>query len=341
MAAAQLIPFNSKSDRGQQVIADTDDGYTRVANQIYDQMGRLDLTGAQHQVLNVIIRITYGYNQKTNRITNTYVAQLTGLTEKAVRLSLIELHSRNIIHLEKSGLMKTVGINKVISDWVVTKGKSEKQSAKGKQSRNNGSNLTRNNGSTETEQRFLEGGTTVPDSRNCSSSTKENNKDNLLNTTSKEGKSPPMADDSALREGAVIQVGKNWGEQVDLDTVNAILPVLQNTLADHYRAPNLAAWANEIRLMRQQDKRTPEHIAVLFKIAHTDDFWKANIQSPAALRKHWGRIAALHNSRRNGLTNGQHGITQGSGGSVMTAEDWGDIYRSKGDGVQGGSNGNS
>lgn len=197
--ATNVIEFSERRKPEGAVIADTDNGYTRTANEIQDRLCQLDLTGAQFQVLNVIIRITYGYNQKTNRITNTYVAELTGLSEKAVRLALAELHRRNIILLEKSGLMKLVGINKVISEWVVTTGKSEKQAEKGKQSRSicrtedgttvpqtryNGTSERRYNGSEEVEQRFLEDGTTAPIKRNCSSSTK----DNLLKTTNKRQK---------------------------------------------------------------------------------------------------------------------------------------------------------
>ena len=173
MTVANLIDFNAKRNGGQQVIADTDDGFTRVANSIYDHLCKADLTGAQFQVIHAIIRITYGYNQKTNRITNTYLAELTGISEKGIRLCLAELQNRQMITLVKSGLMKEVGINKVLSDWVLTTGKSEKQSAKGKQSRNCSSNLRRNNGSIKTEQRLPQDGTTVTTRRNNGSALRE------------------------------------------------------------------------------------------------------------------------------------------------------------------------
>ena len=321
MTTSNLVDFNAIRNGGPPVIADTDDGYTRTANAIQDQLCKADLTGAQFQVLNAIVRITYGYNQKTNRITNTYLAELTGVSEKGVRLCLAELHNRKMITLEKAGLMKIVGINKVISEWVITTGKSEKQSAKGKQSRNCSSNLRRNNGSINTEQRLTQDGTTVPDKRNCSSSTKDNSKDNLLNKTSKDPQSPPVGADKPKRAGAVVENGKQWAEQQDVDTVNAMLPYLQTTLGEHYRPPNITAWANEIRVMRQQEKRNPSHILQLWRLAHNDKFWQQNIQSPAALRKQWGRLAAMYHSQRAGLNNSQTGITIGGNGQVMSAAD--------------------
>ncbi|MAD75137.1 MAG: hypothetical protein CML20_10165 [Rheinheimera sp.] len=323
MTATNLIDFNAKRNGGNQVIADTDDGYTRTANAIQDQLCKADLTGAQFRVLSAIIRITYGYNQKTNRITNTYLAELTGVSEKGVRLCLAELHSRNMITLEKAGLMKLVGVNKVISEWVVTTGKSEKQSAKGKASRNNSSVQRRNNGSFKAVQQLPQDGKTVPYSGNSSSSTKDNLKDNLLKTTNKDLVSPPAADDPDLKPDAAIQKGKNWGTAEDLDTANQMAAILQTTLGEHYRPPALATWANDIRLMRTQDRRAAKHIITLFALASTDNFWKTNIQSPAALRKNWGRLAVMHSERKSGFGNGQSGITIGENGQPMTQQDWG------------------
>lgn len=323
MTSTNLIDFNAKRNGGQQVIADTEDGFTRVANSIYDHLCKADLTGAQFQVIHAIMRITYGYHQKTNRITNTYLAELTGISEKGIRLCLAELHKRQMITLEKSGLMKLVGINKVLSDWVLTTGKSEKQSAKGKQSRNCSSNLRRNNGSIEAEQRLPQDGTTVPHSGNCSSSTKDNSKENLLKKTNKDLMSPPSAADEPAKPDAAIQKGKNWGTADDLAIANQFEAILKNTLGEHHRPPNMALWANEIRLMRTQDRRDPKHMLSLFALAHTDNFWKTNMHSPGALRKHWARLASLYNERKAGYGNGQKGITIGADGKVMTPQDWG------------------
>lgn len=323
MTATNLIDFNAKRNGGTQVIADTDDGYTRTANAIQDQLCKADLTGAQFRVISAIIRITYGYNQKTNRITNTYLAELTGVSEKGVRLCLAELHNRNMITLEKSGMMKIVGVNKVISEWVITTGKSEKQSIKGKASRNNSSVQRRNNGSFKAVQQLPQDGTVVPHEGNSSSSTKDNSKDNLLKTTSKDLVSPPTADDATLKPDAAIQKGKHWGTEEDLSLANQLEAILKNTLGEHHRPPNMALWANEIRLMRTQDRREPKHLLTLFAFAHTNNFWKTTLHSPASLRKHWAQLASQYNEKKAGFGNGQSGITIGANGQPMTSQDWG------------------
>ncbi len=66
------------------------------------------------------------------------------------------------------------------------------------------------------------------------------------------------------------------------------------------KEPNLQAWANEIRLMRERDGRTHEEIRALFTWANADSFWQSNILSPAKLRKHWQQLSIQREGRRNG-----------------------------------------
>jgi uncharacterized protein YdaU (DUF1376 family) len=58
---------------------------------------------------------------------------------------------------------------------------------------------------------------------------------------------------------------------------------------DH-KAPNLEAWADDVRLMVERDKRTHREVCELFKFAHHHDFWAKNIRSPAKLRKQWDTL---------------------------------------------------
>jgi hypothetical protein len=53
------------------------------------------------------------------------------------------------------------------------------------------------------------------------------------------------------------------------------------------KSPELGKWANTIRLMREQDKRTDEQIRNLFRWCNQDEFWKTNILSPDKLRAKW------------------------------------------------------
>jgi len=57
------------------------------------------------------------------------------------------------------------------------------------------------------------------------------------------------------------------------------------------KAPNIAAWAKEIRLMRERDGRGHREICELFQWAHSSSFWRQNILSPGKLREHWDRLS--------------------------------------------------
>jgi len=60
--------------------------------------------------------------------------------------------------------------------------------------------------------------------------------------------------------------------------------------APKFKEPNFKAWANEVRLMRERDGRTHREMCELLQWAHTIQFWRGNILSPAKLREHWDRL---------------------------------------------------
>jgi len=57
------------------------------------------------------------------------------------------------------------------------------------------------------------------------------------------------------------------------------------------KEPNWDRWANEIRLMREQDGRSHSQIWRVFSFANKDHFWSHNILSPGSLRKHYARLS--------------------------------------------------
>lgn len=59
-------------------------------------------------------------------------------------------------------------------------------------------------------------------------------------------------------------------------------------------------WANDIRLILERDKRTKKELATIIDyVFDYDDFWKAQIQSPSGLRKHWDKIQGKMLSKQN------------------------------------------
>ena len=50
------------------------------------------------------------------------------------------------------------------------------------------------------------------------------------------------------------------------------------------------SWANDVRLMVEQDKRTLAEITLVMRWAYNDPFWKSNILSMGKLRKQFGQL---------------------------------------------------
>jgi hypothetical protein len=70
----------------------------------------------------------------------------------------------------------------------------------------------------------------------------------------------------------------------DADIANLIL---RDILARQptRKAPDLTVWTNDVRLMRERDKRTPSAILDLWRRVQASEFWRKNILSPATLRE--------------------------------------------------------
>lgn len=102
---------------GKRVKADVDDGYTKLANELLEAICGLSISSRKLRVLMAIIRKTYGYHKKFDRISSTKIGQLVGCSATNVRTDIAELKRQNL--LVQSGEM--LGPNPVISEWVVGK----------------------------------------------------------------------------------------------------------------------------------------------------------------------------------------------------------------------------
>ena len=88
-----------------------------------------------------------------------------------------------------------------------------------------------------------------------------------------------------------------WGSAADLKAAEWVASLV-NTIKPCTSRTNLTTWANDVRLMREIDKRTHREICELFKWASRDQFWHSNILSPAKLREKWDTLS-LQQSQKN------------------------------------------
>ena len=269
---AEVINFPIKTEQAGGRMADLSNGYTRVANEIQQLKPRLRMSGREWQCLEAVIWLTYGWNKKQDRVTNTVIAGLTGLSDTHVSDAIKALAERGIIFSHKQGVMKIVGINTDLSAWILDKPKTGKLFPK-------------------TGISFPKSGKTFPETV----ATQDYNNNNIKRSSSEN--SDESSDDrlkkflSAHPEAAIYTPnGAKWGTADDQQCAEWIFALVAK-IKPSSKQPGAAAWANDVRLMRELDGRSHREICELFRWASQDAFWCSNILSPAKLRAKWDTLS--------------------------------------------------
>ncbi|WP_024873121.1 replication protein [Tolumonas lignilytica] len=303
MSTAEVIAFPTPqiqpAEPPKEVrVADCDDGYTKTANEIQKMKCKIRLSGREHNILEAVIYSTYGWNKKQDRLTNTYLANMCDMDPSDVNKALIELGKRNVITIQKIGVMKLVGINKTVSDWVL-----DKQPKPKKQDSNENGEITQNLGEIAQSDRRnrLSDRAKLP---NTQYSLTQDNKE-LKDPSSENPGGFTNVDSNEIvpieqdlkpnpvknRPDAAVQTpkGDKWGTAEDLQAAEYLFKKIQ-IIRPTAKTPNWPEWANTIRIMREADGRTHREICELFKFANQDAFWSSNILSPAKLRDKWDTL---------------------------------------------------
>ncbi len=74
-----------------------ENGYTKIANEIMETLAKIRINGEARQMLDVIIRKTYGFNKKQDRISTSQFVEATGLPKYAIHKSRHKLLKMGII----------------------------------------------------------------------------------------------------------------------------------------------------------------------------------------------------------------------------------------------------
>lgn len=108
-----LDDFRPQREVTESKVADLDNGYTRIANELLEAVMLANLTQHQLLVFFAIARKTYGYNKKSDWVGNEQLSKLTGMLPHKCSAAKSELVSRGILLAEK----RHVSINKNIHEW--------------------------------------------------------------------------------------------------------------------------------------------------------------------------------------------------------------------------------
>ncbi len=273
LAYENVSPIRPELRAVERRVADLEDGYTRIANELLEAVMLAGMTQHQLLVFMAVMRKTYGFNKKVDWVSNEQLSQLTGMLPHKCSAAKSALVKRNILTQEG----RLTGINKELNEW-----KNEPYPKK--------VNLPES------------GKECLPESGNWSYPNRVTTKDNITkdkkdikHTSENSGESsderlkslPVVRPDAAVHSAK----GDKWGTADDLLAAQWIFSRVQ-VITPTAQQPKWPAWANDIRLMRDALKVNHREICEVFTWANGNQFWQTNILSPSKLRKQWPTLKA-------------------------------------------------
>ncbi|GAB2938089.1 replication protein [Hafnia psychrotolerans] len=112
-STAEILQFRAKEQREERRVADTEDGYFRLANMLLEEYAGADLTKRQFKVLLAVLRLTYGWNKKMDRISDSQISEIARLPVKRCNEAKLQLVEMNVL-LQQG---RQFGPNKNVSEW--------------------------------------------------------------------------------------------------------------------------------------------------------------------------------------------------------------------------------
>ncbi len=94
-----------------------ENGYTKIANELLEAQARIRIPGEARQVLDVILRKTYGYGKKEDAISLSQFSLATGLKKPNCVRAVNKALAMNLIIKKDNGNIPIYRINKDFETW--------------------------------------------------------------------------------------------------------------------------------------------------------------------------------------------------------------------------------
>lgn len=95
----------------------TENGYTKIANEVLEALSRIRIPGEAMQIFLVIIRKTYGFQKKEDAIALSQFCLATGINKPNVFRAIKQLQIMNLIIKNDNANPQTYRFNKDYSQW--------------------------------------------------------------------------------------------------------------------------------------------------------------------------------------------------------------------------------
>ena len=230
-----------------------ENGYIRIATEIWEALAKYRLPGEQMQCLFVIIRKTYGWGKKEDGIALSQFEAATGIKKPNIHRALKALKDKNIIVIKKDyHRFITYGFNKNYQKWKqLSKRIRVIKTDNGKLSKQITRGLSKKINTIDTIT-----------------------KDTITKDTKYSRKSKKPTFDN---QSTPFQLSKYLFDLIEKRNPN-------------FKKPDLQSWAYEIDKMIRIDKRDPQNIGAVINWCQQNEFWQNNVLSTTKLRKQFDQL---------------------------------------------------
>lgn len=102
--------------------AQLEDGFTRIADQILEEIAKYKLNGTQFRILMVVWRYTYGFSRKDHELSLSFFVKATGLGKTQIDRELKNLIEYKVLIVTKESTFtesRKLGFNKKLDEWKI------------------------------------------------------------------------------------------------------------------------------------------------------------------------------------------------------------------------------
>lgn len=97
-----------------------EDGYTKIADEILENMARVKLSPTQYRIIFVVWRYTYGFNRKCHYLSLSFLEKATGCDRRSLQREVKKMiDQRILVEQTTEKQTRSLGFNKRFSEWGV------------------------------------------------------------------------------------------------------------------------------------------------------------------------------------------------------------------------------
>lgn len=255
-----------------------EDGYTKIANDIVEALARIRIPGEARQVLDVILRQTYGWRKKKAEISLNTFQKATGLNKPHICMAINKLSAMNTIITEKGNASKKNIITEKGNENLITYG----------------------------FQKDFEKWQPLPKKVTLPKKVKEALPKKVMPISELSPLLPPFL---VLKKKERKKCPTSFSTNTEAYKLSECLfnLILKNNSHSRLHAcqngdkeKTILRWAQDIEKLIRIDQQKPSTVEEAIRWCTSDSFWGANILSGSKLREKWDTLVAQMNRPRAG-----------------------------------------